>query len=137
MKREMIEIGSTIRVENGPAQKVAVATKELLDNAVTASHYQVGAFDSMGKRIVLGESMTYLDYLAEDVWYIYQLGQMGIDEDGRPLKPEKSEDQCSKVAWKAKAAEGVRMEERWIPVGVEVSKASALAIANGLAGEEY
>ena len=137
MKREMIEIGSTIRVENGPVQKVAVATKELLDNAVTASHYQVGAFDSMGKRIVLGQPMTYLDYLAEDVWYIYQLGQMGIDADGRPLKPEKSEDQCSKAAWKAVAAEGVRTEERWIPVGVEASKAAALAVANGLAGEEY
>jgi hypothetical protein len=137
MKREMIEIGTTIRVENGPARKTAVATEELLDDAVTASHYQVGSLDAMGKKIVLGKPMTYLDYLAEDVWYIYQLGQMGIDAEGRPLKPEKAEDQCSKAAWKAKAAEGVRTEERWIPVGVEASKAAALAIANGLAGEEY
>jgi hypothetical protein len=137
MKSEMIEIGSTIRVENGPARKTAIATKELLDDKVTASHYQVGAFDAMGNRIVLGEPMTYLDYRGELVWYIYQLGQMGIDAEGRPLKPDKVEDLQSKAAWKAKAAEGVRTEERWIPVGVEASKAAALAIANGLEGEEY
>lgn len=137
MKREMIEIGSTIRVENGPARKVAVATRELLDDAVTARHYQEGALDAMGKRIVLGEPMTYLDYLGELVWYIYQLGRMGLDAEGRPLKPDKVEDLQSKAAWKAKAAEGVRTEERWIPVGVEASKAAALAIANGLAGEAY
>jgi hypothetical protein len=71
------------------------------------------------------------------VWYIYQLGKMGIDAEGRPLKPRKLQDQCSKAAWKTRAAEGARTEERWIPVGVEASKAAALAIANGLAGEEY
>jgi hypothetical protein len=137
MKSEMIEIGSTIRVENGPARKTGIATRELLDDKVTASHYQVGAFDAMGKRIVLGEPMTYLDYLVEAVWYLYQLGQMGIDAEGRPLKPDKVEDLQSKAAWKAKAVGAARTEERWIPVGVEASKAAALAIANGLAGEEY
>lgn len=42
MKREMIEVGAMIRVENGPARKTSIATEELLDNSVTASHYQVG-----------------------------------------------------------------------------------------------
>jgi len=137
MKRELIEIGSTIRVENGPSRRKAIATRELLDDKVTASHYQAGAFDAMGKRIVLGEPMTYLDYLNDLVWYIYQLGQMGIDAEGRPLKPDKVKDLQSKAAWKAKALGAARTEERWIPVGVQTSKAAALALANGLAGEAY
>jgi hypothetical protein len=104
MKRELIEIGSTIRVENGPARKTAVATPELLDDKMTASHYQVGAFDAMGKRIVLGESMTYLDYRGKWVWYIYQLK----DDETAP--------------------EG----KRWMPAGVEETQEAALAFAHGL-----
>ena len=101
MKREMIEIGSAIRVENGPARKVAVATEELLDDKVTASHYQVGAFDAMGKRIVLGEPMTYLDYFGEWVWYVYQLK----DDETAP--------------------DGVR----WMPACVETTKERAMTAA--------
>ena len=127
MKREMIEIGSTIRVENGPARKVAVATAELMDDKVTASHYQVGAFDAMGKRIVLGESMTYLDYRGELVWYIYQLSDVGINERGEVLFPDspfilKNFEPEDKVA--------VRTEERWLPVGIETTKERALTAAH-------
>jgi hypothetical protein len=96
MKRELIEIGSTIRVENGPARKVAIATEELLNNERTARHYHVGAFDAMGERIVLNKPMTYLDYKGEWVWYVYQYD---------------------------------KIEERWLPVGVEKSKEAAMAIA--------
>jgi len=127
MKREMIEIGSAIRVENGPARKVAVATAELMDDKVTASHYQVGAFDAMGKRIVLGESMTYLDYRGELVWYIYQLSDVGINERGEVLFPDspfilKNFEPEDKVA--------VRTEERWLPVGIETTKERALTAAH-------
>jgi len=102
MKREFIEIGSTIRVENGPARKTATATKELLDNRVTAEHYQVGAFDAMGKRIVLGESMIYLDYYGEWVWYIYQLKDDATAPEGK----------------------------RWMPAGIETTKERALTAAH-------
>lgn len=74
-RREMHEIGTTIRVEDGPARRTAVATKELLDDAVTANHYQVGEKDAMGKVIALGEPMTYLDYRGEWVWYIYKFDE--------------------------------------------------------------
>ena len=64
---------------------------------------KVGLKDAMGKPIVLGEEMTYLDYKGEWVWYIYQ--------------------------WDEEAG-------RWLPAGAESSKAAALAVAKGLAGEE-
>ena len=79
MKRELIEIGITIRVENGPARKTGVATEELLDNKNTAEHYQEGAKDAMGKQIVLGEEMTYLHFRGDLVWYVYQLEETPID----------------------------------------------------------
>jgi hypothetical protein len=126
MKRELIEIGSTIRVENGPARKTAVATKELLDDKMTASHYQVGAFDAMGKRIVLGERMTYLDYRGELVWYIYQEGEVGINAKGEVLFPD------SPLILKNYEPEGkvaVRTEQRWLPAGIETTQERALAAA--------
>jgi hypothetical protein len=101
MKRELIKIGITIRVENGPARKTAVATEELLDDAVTASHYKVGEKDAMGKPIVLGAPMTYLDYKGEWVWYVYQLRPDDTHVDG----------------------------ERWIPAGIETTKDLALVAA--------
>ena len=52
-KRELIQVGRTVRVENGPARKTAVATKKLLSDAITAPHYQEGAPDAMGKKIVI------------------------------------------------------------------------------------
>jgi hypothetical protein len=101
MKRELIEIGTTIRVENGPARKTGIATAELLDDAVTKSHYAVGLKDAMGKVIALGEPMTYLDYFGEWVWYIYQLRPDDTHADG----------------------------ERWLPAGVETTKELALKAA--------
>jgi hypothetical protein len=96
MKREMIEIGTTIRVENGPARKTAVVTEELLDDAVTARHYKMGEQDALGKKIVLGESMTYLDYFGEWVWYIYRLDE----NEGRwlPAGVETTKERALKAA---------------------------------------
>jgi hypothetical protein len=127
MKRELIEIGSTIRVENGPARKTAVATKELLDDKVTAGHYREGAFDALGKRIKLGQPMTYLDYRGEWVWYIYQLGEVGVNAKGEILLPDsphiiKNYEPEDKVP--------VRTEERWLPVGIETTKERALTAAH-------
>ena len=81
MKRELIEIGTILRIENGPARKTATATPELLDDKVTASHYKIGSNDAMGSPIILGEKMTYLDYYGLWVWYIYKYD----DEDCRWL----------------------------------------------------
>lgn len=100
MKRELIEIGESVRVENGPARKTEIASVALLDDAVTASHYKEGAVDAMGKPIVLGEPMTYLDYRGKWVWYVYQLRD---DPAGG---------------------------QRWMPAGVETSKDRALTAAN-------
>jgi hypothetical protein len=99
--KEMIEIGTTIRVENGPARKTTIATKELLDDVVTKSHYAVGLKDAMGKVIVIGEPMTYLDYFGEWVWYIYQLREDETHSDG----------------------------VRWLPAGIETTKERALTAA--------
>lgn len=98
----IIEISPMIRVERGPARKTAMATEALLDDAVTASHYHVGTRDAMGKEIVLGEPMTYLDYLGEWVWYIYQLKDDETAPDGK----------------------------RWMPAGVETTKERALTAAH-------
>ena len=76
----MIQIGAGVRIESGPARKTAIATKELLDDRVTARHYRNGAKDALGKRIELGKPMDYLDYRSGPVWYVYQ------EEDGRYIE---------------------------------------------------
>lgn len=81
MKNEQIRVTPTLRVESGPKRIEAVATKELLDDAVTAHHYHVGGKDAMGKTIVIGEPMTYLDYYGEETWYLYQLEDVELDAD--------------------------------------------------------
>jgi hypothetical protein len=87
--REMIQVSDTVRVENGPALREAIATPELLDNSITKAHYQVGAQDAMGKVIALGETMQYLDYFAPFVWYIYQHnGERYLELTARTNKAE-------------------------------------------------
>lgn len=92
----MIQVSDTVRVETSPRRKRAVATKELLDDAVTAKHYraprkatreeianpnvrtigdQVVSIDAMGKPIKLGEEMDYIDWKApadNHTWNVYQ-----------------------------------------------------------------
>lgn len=67
----IMQIGENVRIETGPIRKVAKATLELLDNEVTASHYQPDALDAVGQPIELGSDMTYLD------WNGHQLGTEG------------------------------------------------------------
>jgi hypothetical protein len=71
-------VGDDVIVDCGPARKQAEATPELLSNAVTADHYTAGKIDALGKPIVLGESMTYLDWLAPFGWYVYLLDPDGV-----------------------------------------------------------
>lgn len=46
MKRELVQVGPTTRVENGPARKTEVATEELLSDLRTAHHYYAGWLDA-------------------------------------------------------------------------------------------
>lgn len=110
----LIEISDTIRIEDAPPRKQAVATKELLDNAVTAKHYQgprkatkeeiddpnvmtkgTERFfpDSFGKPIELGKPMDYIDWKCAPearVWNVYQLQTFDEkDKDGKPVKVDR------------------------------------------------
>ena len=71
---EPFEIPGIVRVEKAKPYRTAVATKALLQDGRTADHYRVGAPDSLGKPIVIGEEMTYIDWLNPDdfVWRLYE-----------------------------------------------------------------
>jgi hypothetical protein len=69
----LTEIDGAVRVESGPVRKHAIATTDLLSDAVTAAHYKVGGRDALGKPIKIGEPMDYIDWLSSDrAWYVYQ-----------------------------------------------------------------
>lgn len=69
----MFEVDGKVRIEQGPALRSAIATKEMLANDRTAPRYFVGGYDRDGKVIVEGESFRYLDYLAPHGWYVSKL----------------------------------------------------------------
>lgn len=66
------------RIELASPTLEAVATEELLSNAKTAAHYQVGKPDALGNPIVLGKPMTIRDYLAPKVCRVYVPAVRGI-----------------------------------------------------------
>jgi hypothetical protein len=93
---EFVVCGEDYRLERGPRRVTAKATKEVLSNDVTASHYRLPepikdskgqtikgksgkpilshALDAMGQPIKEGEDFTYLDYGQDRVqmpWYVY------------------------------------------------------------------
>lgn len=76
----IIVFDGAVLIEYGPVYKTAVATEELLSNEITAAHYQVGAPDSMGKVIEIGQAMTYVDWLGEHAWFVYKDTPMSEDE---------------------------------------------------------
>lgn len=107
----IIHIGDKVRIEAGPRIKTAEATKELLDDTVTASHYQPPRratreelddpailtegkdrlfLDALGKPIQLGEQLTYVDWLApadEHVFNVYTWGERpDYDPDKHPQR---------------------------------------------------
>ena len=61
------------RIELSVITRTATATEELLSNDVTATHYVAGARDATGKLIVIGEQMTYHDWLGKErEWRVYK-----------------------------------------------------------------
>ena len=85
------EIDKCIRVEPGPMRKKGLATDKLLDNDVTASHYQVGNFDSMGQVIEHGKEMEYIDWKSDErVFNVYELTEeTHVDKDGEEVIVER------------------------------------------------
>jgi hypothetical protein len=84
-----VEIGGKILIERGPKLKIERASEELLDDAVTASHYKVGMRDAKGKVIEPDKEMTYLDWLGEHTWYVYALrNEPVLDASGNPMFDE-------------------------------------------------
>ena len=78
---DLSEIDGKVRVERGPVRKTGKATEALLSDDRTKSHYKVGALDAAGQPIVLGKSMTYLDWLADKGFYVYGLADGQWVED--------------------------------------------------------
>jgi len=78
----IVEISKTVRIEDHPPRKRAKATEELLDNRVTAKHYQVGAPDSMGMKIELGKQMDYIDWRCDPEDHDFSVYQLGKDAEG-------------------------------------------------------
>ena len=91
---EIVTDKKKARIERGPRKITAKATKELLSDDVTASHYFAGerdtpagavgignkkpekivGLDANGKQIKIGEDMTYIDWKnrnTNSVWHIY------------------------------------------------------------------
>jgi hypothetical protein len=109
----LITLDGRVRIEAGPTLNKATATKELLDNTVTAEHYQPEAFDAMGKPIVLGEEMHYLDWVGHTQgtegstsWYVYRLEDLTtaeLKERGIDKSTAAPEDL---TIWREKAAAG-------------------------------
>ncbi len=101
-KTELIQISESVRVESGPRREKAIATAELapdldakgkikdvleqthrtLPNGKRlAKHYKLGMRDAWGKIIKEGEEFTFLDYFGDQVWHMYQLEDVPL-EDG-------------------------------------------------------
>jgi hypothetical protein len=138
---DLITVGGKVRIQTGARRLRDVATLELLHNDVTAGHYlppeerplldaagrpvvdgsgKAKTFmfhykDSVGKPIVLGQEMDYLDWLNPHGWYLYEESDVAVVdaagaqvvENGQPV-----------------------MERKWLPVQfVETSEADAVAAA--------
>lgn len=85
---DLYEIGSKARVERGPLMKTAMASEALFNGDAQRSaeqvqrdelgttlrgHYQLNAFDKLGKPIVPGREFAFLDWNGEWVWHVYEL----------------------------------------------------------------
>lgn len=87
-KGDRIEIGETVRIEQGPALRRRLATAEALSNAATASHYQVGGRDAKGQVIEEGKMFSYLDYLAPPVHYVFKRRAIGPEDPRYQQRPD-------------------------------------------------
>lgn len=106
----LINISPTLRIETAPRRKRAVATPELLSDAVTAGHYKASRDatpeelamsaeerqklgirivgdrrvfpDSVGNPIELGQEMDYIDWKAPESDHVWCLYQLQTDSEG-------------------------------------------------------
>jgi hypothetical protein len=107
----MITLDGKVRVEPGPVLKKASVTDELLDNTVTADHYQIGKLDAKGDPIEPGGEMHYLDWVGHGqgaegstCFYVYRLEDLTaaeLKERGIDKSQAAPEDQ---VIWREKGA---------------------------------
>lgn len=73
------EIDDKFRVESGPVRRTEVATKELLKDDATATHYCEGAPDANGKKIEIGKKFDFIDWKSrERAFYVYALDSKGV-----------------------------------------------------------
>ena len=68
----IINVGTDVRIEAGPARLESEASPELLSNEYSAEHYQVGLIDAAGHTIEIGKPMVYLDWKGQPGFYVAQ-----------------------------------------------------------------
>lgn len=97
---DLYEIGARVRVERGPLMKTAMASEALFNgdanrsaaevqraelNTTLRGHYQLNAFDKLGKPIVPGREFAFLDWNGEWVWHVYEfIGEPWTDPPNAP-----------------------------------------------------
>lgn len=109
----LTEINKIVRVEIGPLRKKATATKELLDNLVTASHYKEGAIDALGKTIVLDKVINYIDWKSnERCWYLYQKEEeIVVDKDNKNVTIERFNRKGDYTTYEEALGEAIKLVE--------------------------
>jgi len=151
----MIQVGPTVRVENGPVQKTDVASEELLSNSRTAEHYWCGWLDKQTGEIV-PHSMEMQKRYQEDLVVAKREGRVprykrGRDALGNPIvigEPMTYLDYRAPWGWHVYKEQDCMIDEagritddesemksvelRYRRIGTEESKESALAMAEAM-----
>jgi hypothetical protein len=87
---DRIEIGESVRIEKGPPLRRRKATTEALSDTATATHYQLGSLDALGKPIEEGKMFAFLDYFAEPVFYVFKRRAITAEDQQFALQPDGS-----------------------------------------------
>ncbi|MEJ7831327.1 MAG: hypothetical protein WKF79_00295 [Nocardioides sp.] len=158
----IIRIGSTFLIESGPFRRTAVATPELLNVSVTASHYQaprkatpdeiadpaqptpdgqIFSIDADGNPIKLGEQITYLDWNGHrdpdgpSAFYVYRYEELTAAE-----RKERGTTDANLTALEKNNGRELTADEReamtmiWREIAVEESEDAALTVVFGQLG---
>lgn len=136
-KENLVDLSDYVRVEDGPLRRTEIATEELLSDEVTARHYQVGKPDAAGNIITLGKEMTFLDFKAKRVWYVYKF--QAVMEDLPPefrVRTERRKAEGTATEADLKALETGQYEcHRYFPVRSFASKDDAIEFGKKLVSE--
>lgn len=76
-----IAVTERICIEEAPRRRRAVATRTLLDDKVTARHYQAGQRDRLGKVIAEGEPMDFFDHRSRARVHVVYLEETFVEKD--------------------------------------------------------